>query len=77
MPPTYLIIDSNDHDYYDTDYVDYLLEIEYNSTPSTLIDIPVSEQQLGEIAFYDALGASVDDINSNIDPHVPIGKLVV
>ena len=40
------------------DYVDYLLEQEYSSTPSTLIQYPLNPQEEANIAYYDALGAS-------------------
>jgi hypothetical protein len=77
MRSTYLIIDSSEINYSEYDYVDYLLDIEYNSSPSSLIDIPVSEQDLGNIAYYDALGGSIKEHEENNVHNVPLGKLVV
>jgi hypothetical protein len=77
MPPTYLIIESNENDSYDKDYVDYLLEVEYKSSPSNLLNIPVSEKELGDSAYYDGLGGYVKENGNAASHQVPIGKLVV
>lgn len=77
MPPTYLIIDSNERNSYDTDYVDYLLDVEYKSSPSTLLKIPVDEKELRDSAYYDTLGGYVKEDGNAADHQVPIGKLVV
>ena len=77
MPPTYLIIDSSERNSFDTDYVDYLLDVEYKSSPSTLLNIPVNEKELGDSAYYDTLGGYVKEDGNAADHHVPIGKLVV
>lgn len=56
------------------DYVDHLLDEYYNSMPSSLIDIPVSERDRGDMAYYDELGKS---LAGKIDPTKPIGKQVL
>ena len=76
MPTKYLIIQNSEGLTSDYDYVDYLLDIEYNSSPSTLIQYPANKQELSDIAYYDSLGASLAD-NVSDTQDVPIGKLVV
>ena len=75
MTVRYLIIEADDFFSSEDNYVDYLLEIEYKSSPSTLIDIPTSDQELGDIAFYDTLGAS-PPFNAREGQSPPVGKLV-
>ena len=67
MPPTYLIVDNSQVGDYDQDYVDYLLEIEYNSVPSTLIDIPEG----------DGRGSEWDDANLDVPAGVNLGHHAV
>ena len=77
MPPTYLIFETNENDTYGNDYVDYLLEVEYKSSPSKLLNIPVSEKELGDCAYYDGLCGYVKENGNSSSHQVPIGKLVV
>ena len=76
MTVRYLIIEADDFYSSDDNYVDYLLEIEYNSSPSSLIEIPTSDQELGDIAFYDTLAASLP-FNAREGQSIPVGKLVI
>jgi hypothetical protein len=76
VPATYLIIETNEVHSSDYDYVDYLLDLEYNSSPSSLIDIPASEQELGDLAYYDALGSSILE-NAQTEKNIPLGKIVL
>ena len=76
MTVRHLIIEADDLFSTEDNYVDYLLDIEYNSSPSTLIDIPSSDQELGDIAYYDTLGTSIP-FNAREGHSMPIGKLVI
>jgi hypothetical protein len=64
--PTYLIIDYAEGIFSDADYVDYLLEIEYNQYPSTLLDIPEHILDL----YYDALA----NLDQQTQPSQPRSK---
>lgn len=75
MTIRYLIIESDDLYSSDYDYVDYLLDIDYKNSPSTLIDIPINEKQIGEIAYFDALTNSSHGLLAE-ERNKPIGKLV-
>lgn len=75
MTIRYLIIESDDIYSSEYDYVDYLLDIEYRNSPSTLIDIPISEKDLGEFAYYDTTARSNSGSSAEIK-NTPIGKLV-
>lgn len=75
MTIRYLIIESDDLYSSDYDYVDYLLDIEYKNSPSTLIDIPMSDQDRGEFDYYDSSGSSIAE-KLSVDSKTPIGKLV-
>lgn len=76
MTVRYLIIEADDFYSSDDNYVDYLLDIEYKSSPSTLIDIPTSDNELGDFAYYDTLGASIP-LNEREGNNTPVGKLVI
>ena len=75
MTVRYLIIEADDFFSSEDNYVDYLLEIEYKSSPSTLIDIPTTDQERSDIAYYDTLGASIP-FNAREGHRPSVGKLV-
>ena len=53
-----------------------LLYLDYQNSPTSLIDIPVSAQEQGEIAYYNALASQLNPSIPDLQ-HTPIGKLVV
>ena len=75
MTIRYLIIESDDLYSSEYDYVDYLLDIDYKNSPSTLIDIPMSENELGEISYYNTIADSTVETLTDAK-NTPIGKMV-
>jgi len=48
----------------------------YQQSPSSLIEIPISAEEQGDIAYYNTLASQMIPASNDL-PHTPIGKLVV
>ncbi|OGO71150.1 MAG: hypothetical protein A2Z49_13225 [Chloroflexi bacterium RBG_19FT_COMBO_56_12] len=58
------------------DHASNLLYQYYQNSPTSLIEIPISTEEQGDIAYYNSLVSQLIP-SANEPPHTPIGKLVV
>jgi hypothetical protein len=72
--PTVVIVQGGDFESHYNRSLQYL-DNKYHSYPSNLNDIPLTEQELCEMAAYEAYARQT--CNPSISASTPIGKLVV
>ena len=53
-----------------------LLYQDYQNSPSSLIDIPISPEERGDIAYYNTLSSQLMPAVHEFH-HTPLGKLVI